>query len=240
MANSISESGDQLPAFVGQSDSSADRSAIRPGHTDTNSSVPTPNSVQRISGFPSDGRSDPADPTSVGPEVRPTVVDVSKPDASSIYDRHLRQIGAELHDGPAQLLGLALLHLDGAIPTDPDDRVARAAERTREAITSALREIRDMAGGLVLPELDGRSVVATVRLAVETYERRTGATVSVRDAGQLPGFRPSKALNVCLYRFAQEGLINGLSMLGALRKRSRSARSRAAPIAARARRATGR
>jgi signal transduction histidine kinase len=115
----------------------------------------------------------------------------------------LCQIGSDLHDGPAQLLALALMRLEALAPADP-----MTAAVVTEAISEALREIRDISVDLVLPELDRRDASAAVKLAVDNYQRRTGCTVTLDD--DLPAnFNPSKALKICLYRLVQEGLQNG-------------------------------
>jgi signal transduction histidine kinase len=173
----------------------------------------TPVTVQRISGLLSSGRSDPAGQTSAVQPLAPTEhearIALARRDAHAAHERHLRHIGADLHDGPAQLLALALLHLSAVVPAKPTAEVAAAASAMRDAITGALHEIRDISVGLILPELDRRDAADTVRLAVDTFERRTGCKVAVEDGGLPPGFNPAKDLKICLYRFVQEGLQNG-------------------------------
>jgi signal transduction histidine kinase len=126
-----------------------------------------------------------------------------------IHDRVLRRVGVELHDGPAQLIGLALLRLEGLLPAEPGPEEARFCtdfELIRAALQDALAEIRSMSAGLVLPDLTAFSPGDAIRLAARNHERRTATEVTcVVDASpeQLP--EPIKA---CLYRFVQEGLNN--------------------------------
>ena len=74
---------------------------------------------------------------------------------TTLNERSLRRIGADLHDGPAQMLSLALLRLDAgsgaAEGGSPADRAV-----VDGALQDALREMRAIASGLRLPELESR------------------------------------------------------------------------------------
>ena len=124
-------------------------------------------------------------------------------------DLVLRRIGSELHDGPAQLISLALLRLDALRPKSKGDTGEVPMddfERIRGALVDSLAEIRNMSAGLTLPELDRVTPAEALALAARTHERRTGTTVK----SELTGLPPhlSNALKACLYRFAQEALNN--------------------------------
>jgi signal transduction histidine kinase len=157
-------------------------------------------SVQRIDDFMTDGRSGSLDQT---------LVNHAKRDAHAAHEAHLQQIGADLHDGPAQLLALALLRIDALGSQKTNAAITTAAAPIRDVVADALREVRDISVGLVLPELDRRSAAATVRLAIDTYQRRTGCDVKLDDAGLPVDYNPVKAIKICLYRLIQEGLQNG-------------------------------
>jgi signal transduction histidine kinase len=174
--------------------------------------VTVPHSVQRTDGFMSDGRSGALDQTYVPQNVTNSEIDAlgqAKREAQAALERHLCQIGADLHDGPAQLLALALLHLDTLQSDQSRIAITTASVVIRDAVAEALREVRDISVGLVLPELEHRSAAATVRLAVENYQRQTGCLVTVDDTGIAADFNPSKTIKICLYRLVQEGLQNG-------------------------------
>ncbi|TIR45109.1 MAG: sensor histidine kinase, partial [Mesorhizobium sp.] len=49
--------------------------------------------------------------------------------ATALNERYLRRIGADLHDGPAQLVALAALGIDSPVLADP---ATPAAARARE------------------------------------------------------------------------------------------------------------
>ncbi len=123
--------------------------------------------------------------------------------ASTLNDRVLRQIGADLHDGPAQLMAYAALRLD-ELPSTPD--AAPAVEAVRTSIADAIHDIRQISRGLSLPDIDARSPCQILTGVAEAHAARTGTRVEVDCA--LDGAEPDPAQKICLYRFAQEGLTN--------------------------------
>ncbi len=131
-----------------------------------------------------------------------------------LNDRFLRRVGAELHDGPAQLLALALLRLDTLLP---GTKVVLAAKKSnppkppdveilRKVLGDALTEIRNLSGGLSLPEVRTLTLGQTLLLCAQSHERRTGTSVTCQ-IDPAPA-EVSTAVKICLYRFAQEGLNN--------------------------------
>jgi signal transduction histidine kinase len=125
---------------------------------------------------------------------------------AEMNEQYLRSVGAELHDGPAQLVGLAALKLEH-IRRAPN-RAARdtALGLTDAILGDALRDIRVIARGLMLPEIEGLSLSQIVHLAAKTHERRTDTAVEIR-CPDYPG-PISRALGIAVYRFVQEGLNN--------------------------------
>jgi signal transduction histidine kinase len=140
-------------------------------------------------------------------ELRRQIED-SQSRALEINDRVLRRVGVELHDGPAQLISLALLRLDGLHPERASNGESSLDDyqRIRSALQDALAEIRCMAAGLTLPELSCVSPSEALRLAVRNHERRTATSVRFEVDG-LPQDVPAP-IKSCLYRFAQEALNN--------------------------------
>ena len=142
-------------------------------------------------------------------------IDESHRRSVEINDKVLRRVGVELHDGPAQLISLALLRLDGLRPegTAPNgDAALDDFERIRGALQEALAEIRSMSAGLTLPELSCVSPGDVLRLAVRNHERRTATSVTC-DVDGLP-HHVSSPIKSCLYRFAQEALNNAYRHAG--------------------------
>lgn len=125
--------------------------------------------------------------------------------ATAETERRLRQASADLHDGPAQYLGLAALRLDKVAP-DTDAGRAEAAE-IREAVATALGEIRTISRGLSLPDLDRASLGETVERALDLHGRQAGGPPPLRWEGPRdPALDPSA--KICVFRFLQEALSN--------------------------------
>lgn len=131
---------------------------------------------------------------------------------AELNERYLRNVGAELHDGPAQLVGLAALKVEQARRAR-DRRQREAALRGIETVLGdALRDMRVIASGLMLPEIAGLSLCETVRQAARTHEQRTATTVAV-DCSDIARDIP-QAVRICAYRFVREGLNNAYRHAG--------------------------
>ena len=133
---------------------------------------------------------------------------------ATLNERFLRRIGAELHDGPAQDLSLALLRLDtlaGRSDTGPAEHERQLAD-IESALQRALQEVRGISSGLTLPQLADLSPAETVLRAARAHERRTGTRVEVH-ADALPE-QISLPVKITLYRFIQEGLNNAYRHAG--------------------------
>jgi signal transduction histidine kinase len=76
----------------------------------------------------------------------------------------------------------------------------------RKTLEDAMREIRGICTGLVLPQIETAAVTDIVRLAVNEHERRTGTSVTLTLAGPLR--EPGASEKISIYRFVQEGLNN--------------------------------
>jgi signal transduction histidine kinase len=123
-------------------------------------------------------------------------------------ERFLHRIGADLHDGAAQLIGLALLRLDTLRPLlAAEHSKSEEFEKIRAVLQDCLREIRHLSAGLAPPHLDSLPLRKVLELAVRQHEQRTGSTVNAV-IGMLPT-NMSSLHKVCIYRFVQEGLNNG-------------------------------
>lgn len=123
---------------------------------------------------------------------------------TALNERFLRRISAELHDGPAQEVSFALLKLDGLSAQEGEREPQLAA--VQGSLERAANELRGIARGLRLPELEPLTLTETVRRAVHTFERRSGATVGVR-LGDLPDDVPL-SFKITVFRLLQESLTN--------------------------------
>ena len=121
-------------------------------------------------------------------------------------DRHLRTIGTDLHDGPAQSISIAVLKLDQIrrLPTAAE-REAVVAE-VEDVLGGALSEIRSIALALVLPDIENLDLPQVIERAVQQHVRRTGSSITVDSLVEPVHVAPELA--VCVYRFIQEGLNN--------------------------------
>ncbi|GBF27686.1 signal transduction histidine-protein kinase/phosphatase DegS [bacterium MnTg02] len=138
-------------------------------------------------------------------------VELASERAVEINERFLRRVGAELHDGPAQLLGLSLLRLDSLKPLigraeNGQHGPSECLETIRNALSDALQEIRNLSAGLALPEIEKLSLEETLQIAVHKHEKRTGTRIK-HNISSLPKDVASP-LKICLYRFTQEALNN--------------------------------
>lgn len=139
-------------------------------------------------------------------------------ESASNSDKVLRRLGADLHDGPAQLMSLALLRLHELIPIvsaggKQTSCLSDGAEIVRNAMQEALAEIRSISTGVSLPHLERLSTADALMLAVGNHERRTKTQVATK-IGSLPDPLPL-ALKTCLYRCVQEALNNAFRHAGA-------------------------
>jgi signal transduction histidine kinase len=135
--------------------------------------------------------------------------------ATAFNERHLRRLGSEFHDGPAQLVALAALRLDSpALADGAGSKRARNRELAamKSSLDEAMREIRNICTGLVLPDIEAAELPAILERAVRAHEQRTDVRVALTTSGACPAISPSA--KICVYRFVQEGLTNGFRHAG--------------------------
>ncbi|MBP8949398.1 MAG: sensor histidine kinase [Candidatus Promineofilum sp.] len=141
---------------------------------------------------------------------------------TALNERVLRRISADLHDGPVQDLGLALLRLDHALARATAEEKPSFSEGTRflvddlEVIQSSLQralgEIRALSAGLGVPHLNSLTLRETMARVVRVHEGRTGTTVAL-DLDGTPE-RASLPVKITLYRLVQEALSNATRHAG--------------------------
>jgi signal transduction histidine kinase len=133
---------------------------------------------------------------------------------TTLNERFLRRFSAELHDGPLQDLGLALLRMDhveayfdAASKTKPD-RAATVEDLSvvQSSLRRAMDEIRSLSAGLGVPQLTELTLPETVARAVNVHEQRTHSAVTL-NATNLPA-QASLPLKITVYRLIQEALHN--------------------------------
>ena len=127
---------------------------------------------------------------------------------TALNEQYLRRISADLHDGPAQDLALALLRIEsltnGFAAAYP--AVMQDVRTVHVAIESAMQELRAISAGLRLPQIQVKSLAETVQRAVYDYEQKTQSNV-VLTLGELPHEAPLP-VKITLYRVLKESLAN--------------------------------
>ena len=135
--------------------------------------------------------------------------------ASAINERYLRRIGADLHDGPAQLVAFAALRMDSEALVDRNAPIsARRKEiaAIRSSLDEAMAEIRSICSGLVLPQIETADLAAIVELAIAAHEQRTGSQVA--RPSKIAAVALSAPERICIFRFLQETLNNAYRHAG--------------------------
>lgn len=130
---------------------------------------------------------------------------------TALNEQVLRRISAELHDGPAQDLGLALLKLDNVIAQTEaqpgrDCQQEQDVNVVKRSLDHALQEIRAISSGMGVPQLNELTLQEIVNRVVRTHERRTNTRV-VLETHDLPA-QASLPIKITLYRVLQESLNN--------------------------------
>lgn len=125
---------------------------------------------------------------------------------TTLNEQALRRIGADLHDGPGQALGLALLRLDAVQNIQADEAQRADFEIVRGALQDALMEMRAISSGLRSPVLRSLTIQEVVKRAVSSHERRTGTPI--RCAIEDLSARAPLAVKIVLFRSLQESLSN--------------------------------
>ena len=117
-------------------------------------------------------------------------------------DRVMQRIGQDLHDGVAQHLSLASLRFEAAKPRDTE-----TAGTVRQALETAMTELRAISRGLALPDIDQIGLGKTLHRAIDDHQK--AYNVTIRSDIMIPDEEnASYAIKLCAYRFVQETLSN--------------------------------
>jgi signal transduction histidine kinase len=126
---------------------------------------------------------------------------------AGLNERVLQQVGTDLHDGPAQTLAYAVLKISKfqhlcELNSDQKSEIAL----TRRFLHDALKDVRKVSSGLMLPELEDGNLKEAIVLAIENHKKNTGTEV-IENLDEAHRDVPY-ALKICAYRFVQESLNN--------------------------------
>jgi signal transduction histidine kinase len=104
------------------------------------------------------------------------------------------------------MLALAMMRLDQLRTRDDPPPTDEEVAEVQSVLSDALTDMRTIAAGLRLPELDSLTTAEIVRRAVDDHERRTRVPVEV-DVAPLPR-EASLPTKIALFRALQELLSN--------------------------------
>lgn len=137
---------------------------------------------------------------------------------TALNERVLRRISADLHDGPVQDIGLALLRLDHVFEGPGEEAPSLAPSPDLDVVQGslqrALQEIRALSAGMGVPQLNELTLPQTLARAVRVHEQRTGTAVAL-DLDGTPE-RASLPIKITLYRLVQEALTNAYRHAGGI------------------------
>lgn len=123
--------------------------------------------------------------------------------AVEMNEQFLRRVGSDLHDGPAQTLGYAIMRLNRIAE---EQTVTADFHAILEALNDSIEEVRMVSRGLVLPELEDLSLEEALHRVVSQHAKNSQSEVSEYYT-DLPESIPLP-IKITAYRFVQEGLNN--------------------------------
>lgn len=132
--------------------------------------------------------------------------------ATTLNEVFLQRISADIHDGPGQDLGFALMQLknigDALTPNPAQSQSAlvKYIEPARMAVQSALTDLRAISSNFELPDIEALAPAAIAERVVRDFQEKTGK--NVRLVNHLPDITASFSAKVTLYRVMQESLAN--------------------------------
>jgi len=139
-----------------------------------------------------------------------------------LNELYLRRLSADIHDGPGQDLALALMKIEAINDELGGDSAVKgpspwslSVPAIYKAISSANVELRRIATGLRLPELEGLDLSEVVTRATRAFEEKTGQQLDLMielDMQQVPA-----PVKITLFRLLQEALSNSYRHSGGAR-----------------------
>jgi len=126
--------------------------------------------------------------------------------AVELNEQFLRRVGADLHDGPAQMIGYANMRMSNIAASDAAEGLGQEFQSVKKALEDSLEEIRGISSGLVLPELKSMTLKKCLQKVISIHGMNSDAEV-LENFVDLPNNVPLP-IKICAYRFVQEGLNN--------------------------------
>jgi signal transduction histidine kinase len=135
--------------------------------------------------------------------------------ATLMNENFLQRVSTDIHDGPSQDLGFALMQiknlddslaesnaLNKPIPTE----WSKGLRQTKAAIESAIKDLRAMTADIELPDIALLSVDAIAERVVRDFNIKTGVVVGLALPNQ--PVQTSFRDKIAIYRVLQESLAN--------------------------------
>ena len=138
--------------------------------------------------------------------------------ATALNEIFLTRISADIHDGPGQDLGFALMQLKNIADASttnanlPQSQWLKNIEPTRMAIQSALTDLRTLSSNLDMPDIEGMDPAAVASRVVRDFQAKTGKSVDL--VAHLSNVTAPFRVKVALYRLLQESLANAFRHAG--------------------------
>jgi signal transduction histidine kinase len=132
--------------------------------------------------------------------------------STALNETFLQRVSADIHDGPGQNLGFALMQLkniDDARSENPSQSELEGCKNINSAVLalqSALTDLRAISTNLELPHIEPLSVADIASRVVREFQVMTGA--SVKFDNTMPDVPTTFRTKVTLYRVLQECLAN--------------------------------
>jgi signal transduction histidine kinase len=144
-----------------------------------------------------------------------TTLRQSNESVSDMNERFLQRIGAELHDGPAQKLAYSVLRTSSVRKLLEQAHLDQSAlDDIRRILQDAIKDVRLMSAGLMLPELVGFDLRGVVSLAARLHSDYSGTLVTLND--NMKGSYTNSALKTSVFRYVQEALTNAYKHAGGI------------------------
>jgi signal transduction histidine kinase len=123
--------------------------------------------------------------------------------AAEASEQTLNFVGAEIHDGPLQLLSLAAM--GGAGPKEAD---GAAGGDQQDLVRQAVTELRRISTGLILPEVEMLNPRQIIELAISQHRSIAVTPIDFAEGNGVPLPDLDLPRRICLFRVVQEGLTN--------------------------------
>jgi PAS domain S-box-containing protein len=125
-----------------------------------------------------------------------------------LHERDRQLIAYEVHDGIVQDMTASLMFLESSRPPDlpEDDPTQENYENATKLLRGSIQEARRLINGLRPPVLEDEGVVAALEAFVEQLEDTSGLEIEFISDVKFQRLAP--ALEMAIYRIAQEGLNN--------------------------------